>query len=43
MTMAVCCAVVNEFDYSFSENGLVAYHNGAKIGETVGSRCPLPL
>lgn len=27
--------VTNEFDYSFSENGLVAYHNGAKIGETV--------
>ncbi|TMW61105.1 hypothetical protein Poli38472_013568 [Pythium oligandrum] len=26
--------VTNDFDYSFSENGLVAYHNGAKIGET---------
>jgi hypothetical protein len=26
---------VNEFDYSFSENGLVAFHNGVKIGETV--------
>uniref|UniRef100_K3X5L5 Phosphomannomutase n=1 Tax=Globisporangium ultimum (strain ATCC 200006 / CBS 805.95 / DAOM BR144) TaxID=431595 RepID=K3X5L5_GLOUD len=26
--------VVNEFDYSFSENGLVAFHNGAKVGET---------
>ncbi|CCI50594.1 unnamed protein product [Albugo candida] len=25
--------VVNEFDYSFSENGLVAYHNGSLIGE----------
>ncbi|KAJ0395929.1 hypothetical protein P43SY_009334 [Pythium insidiosum] len=26
--------VINEFDYSFSENGLVAYHKGQKIGET---------
>jgi phosphomannomutase len=26
--------VVNEFDYSFSENGLVAFHNGVKVGET---------
>lgn len=27
-------AVVNEFDYSFSENGLVAFHKGVKVGET---------
>lgn len=27
--------VVHDFDYSFSENGLVAYHNGVKVGETV--------
>lgn len=26
--------VVNEFDYSFSENGLVAFHKGEKVGET---------
>ncbi|CAI5719868.1 unnamed protein product [Hyaloperonospora brassicae] len=26
--------VVNNFDYSFSENGLVAYHNGELVGET---------
>ncbi|KAF1315057.1 Phosphomannomutase b1, partial [Globisporangium splendens] len=26
--------VVDEFDYSFSENGLVAFHNGVKVGET---------
>ena len=25
--------VVNEVDYSFSENGLVAYHNGVLIGK----------
>lgn len=35
------CSVINEFDYSFSENGLVAYHNGAKIGETVSSQSPM--
>lgn len=34
-------AVVNDFDYSFSENGLVAFHNGVKVGETV--RCVLVL
>jgi phosphomannomutase len=27
--------VVNEVDYSFSENGLVAYHNGVLIGKEV--------
>lgn len=27
--------IVNEVDYSFSENGLVAYKNGALIGKTV--------
>uniref|UniRef100_A0AAV1TRK7 Phosphomannomutase n=1 Tax=Peronospora matthiolae TaxID=2874970 RepID=A0AAV1TRK7_9STRA len=26
--------VTNNFDYSFSENGLVAYHNGKLVGET---------
>ncbi|TDH67100.1 uncharacterized protein CCR75_003385 [Bremia lactucae] len=26
--------VINNFDYSFSENGLVAYHNGQLVGET---------
>ncbi|CAI5745993.1 unnamed protein product [Peronospora destructor] len=26
--------VINNFDYSFSENGLVAYHNGKLVGET---------
>ncbi|CAH0485863.1 unnamed protein product [Peronospora farinosa] len=26
--------VINNFDYSFSENGLVAYHNGKLEGET---------
>ncbi|CAI5707190.1 unnamed protein product [Peronospora effusa] len=26
--------VINKFDYSFSENGLVAYHNGKLVGET---------
>jgi phosphomannomutase len=26
--------VVDEFDYSFSENGPVAFHNGVKVGET---------
>jgi phosphomannomutase len=27
--------VINEFDYSFSENGLVAYKNGELIGKEV--------
>ncbi|KAI9919910.1 hypothetical protein PsorP6_015683 [Peronosclerospora sorghi] len=26
--------VIHTFDYSFSENGLVAYHNGKLVGET---------
>lgn len=26
--------VVRDFDYSFSENGLVAFHGGEKVGET---------
>ena len=26
---------MEDFDYSFSENGLVAYHNGVLIGRTV--------
>lgn len=30
--------VVNEVDYSFSENGLVAYHNGSLIGKEVLSK-----
>lgn len=28
--------VVNEVDYSFSENGLVAYKNGVLVGKEVG-------
>jgi hypothetical protein len=28
-------AVTDNFDYSFSENGLVAYHKGKLVGETV--------
>lgn len=28
--------IVNEVDYSFSENGLVAYKNGALVGKEVG-------
>ena len=27
--------IVNEVNYSFSENGLVAYHNGQLIGKQV--------
>ena len=27
--------IVNEVDYSFSENGLVAYKNGALVGKEV--------
>lgn len=27
--------MTENFDYSFSENGLVAYHKGKLIGETV--------
>ncbi|RLN47730.1 hypothetical protein BBJ28_00016807 [Nothophytophthora sp. Chile5] len=27
--------IIHNFDYSFSENGLVAYHKGALVGETV--------
>ena len=27
--------VLEDFDYSFSENGLVAYHKGQLVGRTV--------
>jgi phosphomannomutase len=30
--------IVNEVDYSFSENGLVAYKNGELIGKEVDSQ-----
>lgn len=28
-------SVLEDFDYSFSENGLVAYHKGELVGRTV--------
>ena len=38
--MNFCClfTVIKQFDYVFSENGLVAHKNGEKIGQEVGKR-----
>ena len=40
---SVCSAVLHEWDYVFSENGLLAFKEGKEIGRTVRSLCRLPI
>lgn len=35
LTPSFCCAVIDDYDYAFSENGLVAHKDGKLIGTEV--------
>lgn len=35
LNLIFCCAVIDDYDYVFSENGLVAHKDGKLIGTQV--------